>query len=197
MTKKKKRKLSAGSGTLLTISILFLMSGTIRILDGVAFAKSAEPEASARPDPTPRPPGAPLGTEGLKAAMKAIKVREAKLIEAEQALTDRARALEVAEATVTQKLRELTDAEARLKQTMAQSSEAAEDDLARLTNVFENMKPKEATEIFSRMAPEFAAGFLGRMRADAAALVLSGLDPDAAYSISVLLAGRNANAPVE
>jgi flagellar motility protein MotE (MotC chaperone) len=80
---------------------------------------------------------------------------------------------------------------------MAQSEVAAEDDLSRLTSVYENMKPKEATEVFARMAPEFAAGFLGRMRPDAAALILSGLDPDKAYSISVLLAGRNANAPVE
>jgi hypothetical protein len=34
------------------------------------------------------------------------------------------------------------------------------------------------------------------MRADAAAAVLSGLDPKVAYTISAILAGRNANAPV-
>ncbi len=45
------------------------------------------------------------------------------------------------------------------------------------------------------MAPEFAAGFLGRMRPDAAAAVLAGLKPDKAYSISVMIAGRNATAP--
>jgi flagellar motility protein MotE (MotC chaperone) len=45
------------------------------------------------------------------------------------------------------------------------------------------------------MAPDFAAGFLAQMRPDAAAAVLSGLDPNKAYTISVVLAGRNALAP--
>jgi flagellar motility protein MotE (MotC chaperone) len=35
------------------------------------------------------------------------------------------------------------------------------------------------------------------MRADAAAAILAGLAPDQAYSISVVLAGRNANVPTE
>ena len=45
------------------------------------------------------------------------------------------------------------------------------------------------------MEPDFAAGFLGRMRPDAAAAVMAGLTPETAYSISVILAGRNATAP--
>ena len=100
-------------------------------------------------------------------------------------------------ARVDQKLAELTEAEERLRATMAQSQAAAEDDIAQLTSVYENMKPKQASEVFARMTPEFAAGFLGRMRADAAAQILASLDPDKAYSISVLLAARNANAPTE
>ena len=47
------------------------------------------------------------------------------------------------------------------------------------------------------MTPEFAAGFIGRMRADAAAAIMAGLSPQAAYTISVILAGRNARAPTE
>jgi flagellar motility protein MotE (MotC chaperone) len=45
------------------------------------------------------------------------------------------------------------------------------------------------------MDPEFAAGFLSRMQPAAAAAVLAGMAPDSAYSISVLIAGRNALAP--
>lgn len=196
MKKKRFLSVSGGSGTLMTIAAMFLLSGTIRVLDGVAFAESAleSPAMDAEEGAASRNV---LGLAGLEAAMKSLKEREEKLVVAERAVTDKARALEVAEATVAEKLRQLAKAEESLKATMALSSTAAEEDLARLTAVFENMKPKEATEIFARMAPEFAAGFLGRMRSDAAALVLSGLDPDTAYSISVLLAGRNANAPVE
>ena len=55
----------------------------------------------------------------------------------------------------------------------------------------------QAAALFQLMEPSFAAGFLGRMRADAAAAILAGLEPDLAYSISVVLAGRNANVPRE
>ncbi|MEP4475030.1 MAG: hypothetical protein ABJ024_08265, partial [Lentilitoribacter sp.] len=78
---------------------------------------------------------------------------------------------------------------------MALANTAAEDDLVRLTAVYENMKPKDASALFEQMEPGFAAGFLGRMRADAAAGILSGLSPQVAYSISVILAGRNADIP--
>ena len=61
--------------------------------------------------------------------------------------------------------------------------------------IHENMKPKDAAALFEEMAPEFAAGFLGRMRPDAAGAVMAGLDPKTAYTISVLLAGRNADVP--
>ena len=70
----------------------------------------------------------------------------------------------------------------------------AEDDLVQLTSVYENMKPKEAALLFERMSPDFAAGFLGRMRPEDAAAIMSGLPPELGYSISVLLASRNADA---
>ena len=59
------------------------------------------------------------------------------------------------------------------------------------------MKAEQAAALFEQMEPSFAAGFLGRMRADAAAAILSGLEPELAYSISVVLAGRNADVPRE
>ena len=89
----------------------------------------------------------------------------------------------------------LEQIESDLRKTLALADGAAENDLARLTSVYENMKPKDAAALFETMEPDFAAGFLGRMRPDAAASVMTGLSPGAAYSISVILAGRNANAP--
>ncbi len=41
---------------------------------------------------------------------------------------------------------------------------AAENDLQSLTQVYENMKPKDASALFEEMSPEFAAGFLGLAR---------------------------------
>ena len=53
---------------------------------------------------------------------------------------------------------------------------AAEKDIARMTTVYEAMKPAEAAQIFERMDVAFAAGLLARMRPEAAANVLTGMD---------------------
>ena len=104
-------------------------------------------------------------------------------------------ALALADAAITKRLAELQTAETDLKKTMTIADGAAEKDIAGLTAVYEAMRPADAAALFQTMAPEFAAGFLGRMRPDAAAAVLAGMKPDKAYSISVLIAGRNALAP--
>ena len=106
-------------------------------------------------------------------------------------------ALALAESAIASRLAEMQSVEAKLAATLSLADGAAEKDLARLTAVYEAMKPKDASALFETMAPEFAAGFLGRMRPDAAALVMTGLSPKAAYGISVLLAGRNALVPKE
>ena len=85
--------------------------------------------------------------------------------------------------------------ENRLRATLAKADQAAEKDIARLTSVYENMKPAQAAPLFEAMEPSFAAGFLSRMRPDAAAGILANVDPQAAYTISVLIAGQNASVP--
>ena len=101
----------------------------------------------------------------------------------------------MAEAEIAERLEELRAAEAELAATVAQVETAAESDLGRLVQVYESMKPGDAAALFQTMAPEFAAGFIGRMNPNAAAAILTGLEPDTAYTISVIIAGRNANAP--
>ena len=92
---------------------------------------------------------------------------------------------------------DLVEAEAALRETLSLADGAVEKDIARLTVVYETMKPKEAAALFEEMAPEFAAGFLARMRPEAAAQIMTGLSAEVAYTISVLMAGRNAQAPIE
>lgn len=134
---------------------------------------------------------------GTDALLAAFRGREERLAEREGQLEDRIQALHVTEVEVSEKLAALAEAEDSLKATLAMAQTAASDDLARLTAVYENMKPANAAQLFAEMDPAFAAGFLGMMRPDAAASIMSNLDPAKAYSISVLLAGRNANAPTE
>lgn len=196
----KRRRRRSGRGVLWVIAMMFVMSGLLRFGgetgraiaseiageggDGHA-ADGGEHAAEAMP------------TDNLAEVLALLREREEKVAAREAALEDRMQALAVAEEQVTTNLAKLEEVEASLKATMAMASTAAEDDLSRLTTVYENMKPKDAAPLFAAMDPQFAAGFLGRMRADAAAAIMAGLDPDAAYTISVLLAGRNARVPTE
>ncbi len=73
--------------------------------------------------------------------------------------------------------------------------EQLEKDIQNLTAVYQAMKPKDAAALFETMSPDFAAGFLGRMPPDSAAAILSGMSAEAAYGVSVIVAGRNADVP--
>lgn len=135
------------------------------------------------------------GTTG--GLLEALQGREARLEQREAQLRERMDALHVAEEQIESKIQELVAAEEALRATIALADGAAEMDLARLTTVYENMKPKEAAALFAEMSPQFAAGFLGLMRPDAAALIMTELAPETAYSFSVVLAGRNAGTPTQ
>ncbi len=181
----------AGRGSLVILALFLAASGALRIggIAGEAMANAKnDPELPAPTTPAecPRPPTALLA---------ALNEREAQVRVQEAALADRMAALSMADAAITTRLTELAEAEASLTEVLAIADGAAEQDLARLTAVYEAMKPVDAAALFNAMDPEFAAGFLGRMQPAAAAAVLAGMAPDNAYSISVLIAGRNALAP--
>ncbi|MES2665737.1 MAG: hypothetical protein V4712_06520 [Pseudomonadota bacterium] len=183
----------AGRGALVILALLLASSGALRIGSGVgaamALSPEAEPTASGNtPLDCPAPP---------LALAEALSLRESRVLVQEAALADRMAALALAESVTARRLADMQAAEASLKATLALADGAAEGDLARLTAVYEAMKPKDAAALFAAMSPEFAAGFLGRMQAATAGAILSGMPSDAAYGISVILAGRNATAPTE
>jgi flagellar motility protein MotE (MotC chaperone) len=133
----------------------------------------------------------------VEEVLEALTARETRLDAREADLVSRQAALAAAQDRVAEKLAELRAAEEALRGTLALAEGAAEGDVARLTSVYERMKPKEAAALFETMAPEFAAGFLGRMNPEAAAAILAGLPPEVAYSLSAILAGRHAAVPTE
>ncbi|MEL6883424.1 MAG: hypothetical protein AAFP87_02860 [Pseudomonadota bacterium] len=195
---KKSKHVFASRGSVLLIATLLGGSAVIRIATGAtaAFAEGEKPESLDLPvaaNPAPRPE-APNRAE-MATLFEALQAREAAVAEREAQLDIRAKSLEMSQTEIERRLEALENTEERLRSTLALAETAAEDDLARLTAVYENMKPKDAAALFSAMEPEFAAGFLARMKPDVAAKVMSGLDPQAAYSISAILAGRNAKVP--
>lgn len=189
----------SGRGALSIIVGLFVMAGILRLGAGVGAAverKTAQPEPAVHAAaPTP---AACDKTAGLAMPLvAALKAREDRVAALETALADRRQALAVTEKAVDAKLMALRAAEEKLSKTIAIADSAADKDVARLTEVYAAMKPKQAAAVFEKMAPEFAAGFLGRMPPTSAAAILSGLSPEKAYTVSVILAGRNAAAPTD
>jgi len=191
----RRKSLSRSFGPLSVLAILLIISSVLRFLGGPAAAIAKEVsdirldvEGLSAPAQCKTPPD-------LEILLAALTEREMRLAEREDYHAKRAAALSAAEVKIEAQLNTLKEAEEQLAGTLALAVNAAEDDVARLTAVYENMKPKEAALLFETMSPAFAAGFLGRMRPDSAAKIVGGLTPDIAYSISVILAGRNANAP--
>ncbi|MDB5661066.1 MAG: hypothetical protein JWS10_3681 [Cypionkella sp.] len=184
------KKTRSGRGVLMVLTLLLAASGALRVGSGVgtALANATAVAPQSRSDPQ----GCAVTPLALAEALNA---REAEVTAQETALSDRMAALSLAEAAIKLRMTEMAVAEAALKQTLQIADGAAEADLTRLTTVYETMKPADAAKLFAEMAPEFAAGFLGRMNPAAAAAVMSGMDPAKVYSISVLIAGRNATAP--
>jgi flagellar motility protein MotE (MotC chaperone) len=209
MTQTRKTKRRSGRGAIMVIAMLLLSSALLRIASGsgaaVAQALTPEDAAPQTEGATPqtmaeataeqdKPTATPSRTE-IGELLTALRAREERVKAVEARIDMRSKALAVADAEITKRLATLEQAEANLRRTLALANGAAEGDLARLTSVYESMKPKDAAALFQAMEPDFAAGFLGRMRPDAAGAVMANLPPEVAYSISVILAGRNAKAP--
>lgn len=186
-----------GRGAVGIIAAMLLISALLRLVPGIgtALAEATTTENAATAAAKGDTKTAPDGRDRKDALLARLLERERKLDEKEQRLELRLKALAVADAEIEKRLQALAEAEENLRKTLALADGAAEEDLARLTAVYENMKPKDAAALFEAMDPGFAAGFLARMRPEAAAGIMAGLSPDAAYSISAILAGRNAGVP--
>ena len=187
----------SGRSALAVIALLFAASAVMRVASGPGQALAQEVAALRQGADQAAAPVQCSDSEDIDRVLAELSTRTAILDQRERELGEMESKLAFARKEIEGNLNALTQAEEKLAATMAQTETAAEKDLARLTSVYENMKPSQAAELFKQMAPEFAAGFMGRMRADAAAAIMAGLPPEMAYSISVILAGRNASAPTE
>lgn len=177
---------------------LFVASALVRLAGGTAEAIAREVEdiaGAASHDATPA--AGPGLAQEVDSILFELRRREAALDKRETDLALREQDLRALSDLVGEQVARLDEAEARLRQIMSLAKGAAEGDVAQLTAVYAAMKPKEAAAVFEEMDPAFAAGFLGRMKPDAAAQIVAGLSPGKAYSISVILAGRNVNTPTE
>lgn len=187
------------SGTLWVVAGLLAASAALRLSGetGQAIAREMAPLAADMAEKADGGAKAHNEDVEISSLLASLRKRSSELDARERQLEDWERALEISNQEVDEKLAALIDAEENLRETLALADGASEEDLARLTSVYEAMKPKEAAPLFEEMTPDFAAGFLGRMRPDAAAKIMASMDASAAYAVSVILAGRNATVPKE
>lgn len=187
----------SAKGSIALISMLFVGSAAVRLMTGAeaALASTDEPQIDSQTEEQviTQPNVEPKKDVGRLA--RELTKREERVRQLEFDLAVKERSIEVAKQEVERRIIALEDMENRLRATLAKADQAAEKDIARLTSVYENMKPAQAAPLFEAMEPSFAAGFLSRMRPDAAAGILANVDPQAAYTISVLIAGQNASVP--
>jgi flagellar motility protein MotE (MotC chaperone) len=152
-------------GVLLILAALLVASGAIRIGDGVgqALAETAVEAPAAEPAVQPEmdgaeaaAPGEPAAADGAQgcaadpgtaAMLAAIMHRNDGLDQREARIADRERAVELAQTAIEARLAALVTAEEELAQTITMADSAAEDDVARLVAVYENMKPKDAIPV--------------------------------------------------
>ena len=191
-----------GKGTLHIIGGLLVLSGIVRAMgSGQAWAEAQAAQGSdMRPQVGVAQEGEAQASDvtGVNPALlEAFKQREERIAAREKQMEDRMQALQLAEREASERVAALLAAEESLKSTIALADVAAETDIQKLVAVYQNMKPKEAAALFSQMTPDFAAGFLGLMDPAIAAQIMAQVSPETAYSISVVLAGRNAGVPTQ
>lgn len=193
--KKMRKRRRRQKGLLTALGVVFATSAVLRLgaLD-YAVAEAPEPDIAPEVDVALSTPIAAL-TEPLRAAMDEIDAQRAVLNAREVQLDDRETAVAAAQVLVERRLAELEAAEERLQALINMSDGAAENDLDRLTSVYETMNAEQVAPLFEQMDPSFAAGFLSRMAAPAGAAVMAELSPEFAYAVSVVMATRNATAP--
>ncbi|HKL68123.1 hypothetical protein [Salibaculum sp.] len=178
------------------VGMLFF-SAALRLTIGAGPALAEAEEMLAGSPEAPREAPADCNDAVSEELLAALQAREERLSTRESQVADRMQALRVAEREVREHLEQLRAAEESLEATIATAETANDGDITNLVSVYESMKPAEAAALFEEMTPEFAAGFMARMRPDTAAAVMAGLEPATAYSISVVIAGRNARVPTE
>jgi len=171
---------------------LFVVSAAIRVISGPLPALALDVTGSDL-EAILRYPERDFaaGAELLDPLVSELEARKSELVDREAALERREQEAERLSQEIAAQLAALEAAEKRLEGVLAIARTASETDVAQLVSVYEAMKPKDTARVFSEMTPDFAAGFLARMQPEIAARVVSALDPQKAYSISVVLAGRN------
>jgi flagellar motility protein MotE (MotC chaperone) len=180
------------SSILLTLGGIFALSLVGR---SVAVA-GASPELKLDEQPATITEAVDEGAEPAcvsEEMLEVLKDRRAEIDKRELELKERERTLEVVEKRLNERMTALDQTNAQLKTKLEMLQKNADEDLIHLADMYETMKPKQASIIFNQMDPVFAASFLRLMDSNNAGLIMANMESKKAYTISVIMANRNAD----
>lgn len=195
----KKAKTYPRSHALMVISLCFLGSAIIRggavaeaATDSLIMSRASTAEAA-------KPGGTAVSTEQCAAGplIDMLKKREDEFASREKALNERGAKLDAAAKRLEERLAALENAREALEKTVAHVDGAQSRDIDRLVTMYATMKPKTAGALFNQMDVKFASELLVRMKPEMAAFILANMEPQMAFTASVMIARRNAEAPSE
>ncbi len=188
------------SNILIILGGVFAISMLGRSLTMNAEAETAPPEneksSSELPNyiPSGMEPPAKEGDVCLTGAvLDSIKEQRLVIETREEELAERERTLEAIERRVEERMAALDESNKQLEDKMALLKRTASEDVTHLANMYETMKPAQASQIFNQMDPVFAAGFLREMASEQAGLILANMQPNKAYEISIIIASKNSD----
>jgi flagellar motility protein MotE (MotC chaperone) len=163
--------------------------------DGTADAGQAEA--------TPTEPGDQSGARDLLAAADPLDMTEAeiellqqlskrreKLDQRAQTLDRRENLVKAAEKRLDQKVGEMERLRAEIEDLLVKYDEQESQQLARLVNIYEKMKPKDAAKIFEDLDQDVLLKVVERMNERKTAPILAEMRPDKAQQLTLELAER-------
>ncbi|WP_281300174.1 MULTISPECIES: hypothetical protein [unclassified Iodidimonas] len=125
-------------------------------------------------------------------ALALIREREADLARQEADLADARALVEASRRAVAADFQKLQDLHQKTSQLLDRLQQTEEADLTRMTNLYQNMKPKEAAEILNEMDERVVAAVIERMPERIGAPILARMDVQKARLVMRLFADRKA-----
>lgn len=163
---------------------------------GISGAGATETESPAVLDAPPENASRPASA-GRSAAderiLQHLGDRRAELDAREAALSTREAVLAAAEARLEARLAEIAEGERRLEALAAAGAVEVEREIARLSDAYERMKPRDAARIFEALESDLLGEVAAGMRTQSLAAVLGEMDAASAKALTELLAMRRAD----
>jgi len=129
----------------------------------------------------------------IEVLQQLAKRREA-LDARERTISDREALIAAADTKLVARIGQLSDLKKQIEDLLKKADKTGDEDIARLTKVYENMKPKDAAPVMARLSDDVRLPIAAMMKDKALAAILSAMPEEKAQEITEKLAQRMSKA---